>query len=289
MSGRWTGCGYTARAAPLVLSVFLVPVARGQIEFSASLEHRRVLQCEAIRVTLRIVNNGERPVLLGEHGNAHLAFRVERRPGYPVRDGSAPVKIAPVAIHPRQAETVEVEISRSFAFGRTGPYTVWPKMEHGSRVYRAGRLSLDVVPGFEVAVLTASVVDAEGRGTRRMSLRTLSRENGERLYLRVDGARKSICYGIYDLGRYLGYAPPLIRVDAAGRIHVLHQSRPLRYTHSVHSGSGYPLDRTFYTAGDRTADLRLDEHGEIHVHGVVAYRGDVSADRPKIPSFTPFE
>ncbi len=282
------GRGAALRTAALCLAV-LGGNAFGQIGASSFLLHDRVLQCEAVELTLRITNDGAAPIVIGPDGNATIHVRAERQPGYPVSHNPGGVRTESVTVLPRQTGTVSMDISQSHALGRTGPYTIWASLEYEGDFFGAGRLFLDVVPGFEVSEMTVSVVDEKGSARRRISLRTLSRESGQHLYLRVDSTSDSICYGIFDLGRYLGFDPPSMRIDASGQIHVLHQSRPLRYTHSVHTGLGYPQDSTFYTRGNQAAEIRLDDEGAGYVYGVVPYEGNISTERPEIRSFNPFE
>ncbi len=77
-------------------------------------------------------------------------------------------------------------------------------------------------------------------------------------------------------------------MDAAGQIHVLHQSGPTRYTHSTFSPDAVPMDTEFVGRQGQAAQLAVDETGKVVVRGGNVYTGDVSVDRPQIRAFNPF-
>jgi len=263
--------------------------AGAQVEVSARMYNDQYLQCEDIQTLVTIQNQTPWPVTFGEGGNAEIAFRIERRPGVTIQDSGAPVVVDRYEILPGRKATLEVEISRSYDIGKTGPYTLWPRVTHKEQTYSGSRMVMDVVPGFNVVSKKMAFEGEDGVENRLVSIRTISRENAQFAFLRVENDRGTYCYGLDELGRYVGTAKPKLLADASGRIHVLHLSRPSRYTYGIHTRDGTAVDRKFYTKQLAEASLGYNDKGSVIVSGVSQYEGDTTVERPKVHKFDPFE
>lgn len=264
-------------------------LAAAQVEVSCRLYNDQYLQCEDIPARVTIQNQTPWPVTFGEEGNAGIAFRIERRPGQTSPDSDVPIEIDPHEILPGRKATLEVDLTRSYDIGRTGPYTLWPKVIHKEQTYTGSRIVMDVVPGFNVVSKKIAFEGEEGIEKRLVSVRTISRENAQFAFLRVESSEGTTCYGLDELGRYLGTAKPKLLADASGRIHVLHLSRPRRYTYGIHNMNGTALDRKFFSKQLAEASLEYNKEGSVIVAGVSQYEGDTSIERPKVHKFDPFE
>jgi hypothetical protein len=62
--------------------------------------------------------------------------------------------------------------------------------------------------------------------------------------------------------------------DTRGRLHVLHQSGPARFTHSSFSSRGTPLDKQFISADGSNVRLVRTPEGGVEVVGGRVYEGD---------------
>jgi hypothetical protein len=123
-----------------------------------------------------------------------------------------------------------------------------------------------------------------GGGRFTYQLRSLARDREDHLFLRVDDDANSLCYGVFDLGSVLRVVDPVMRSDGRGRVHVLHQSAPTRFTHSVFEPDGQPVSSQFWTGRSSGVALQLTEDGDIIVTGAQAYRGDKVVAPPSVDS-----
>ena len=268
----------------LMVGFGFVGAAPAQIQLTARAEHPRVLQYERIRVEFKVANLSAYPLPVGGADGAKLTFRVERRPGFPLDLEEAGVSIEPFVVAPRKTTTGWADLTLAYNMGKTGPYPLQARLDWDGVRNQSSRFYVDVVPGLVVRTLNIGVED----GQRQVSLRTLSRDQTQRLFLRVEDNRKQVCYGVQDLGRFLRYEKPNLMVDAAGQVHVLHQSGPTRYTHSIHTSDAVPVRSEFVGKQGQAAQLIVDKSGKVGVSGAEVYTGDVSVDRPQIRSFDPF-
>ena len=153
-----------------------------------------------------------------------------------------------------------MDLLRSYALQFTGPYTARVHLRFGETTLAGTKQYLDVVPGFELQNIKvprggnlSDILDC--------SLRTLNRGNREQLFLRL---------------------------DRRGFVHVLHQSAPTRYTHSVHSNEGEPLSKEFHTKGDSSVRFADATDNSLQVKGALPYEGDLSVTFPELPDAPAF-
>ncbi len=269
-------------AAGLLLAA--VP-AGAQIEVSSRLEHDRVLMFEPIRVEVTVQNRTGLTLRLGDpeaEDGATLEVDVEAGRGEYLARRDRPLLDEPVTIGPRQVATIRLELRSLFRFRQQGPHTLRVGLRWDDELIPGGRRFFDILPGMELASFRALLADPPG-ARRTVSLRTLNRERMEFLFLRIDDEREDLCYGVFNLGTVVRVFPPVLRMDAADRIHVLHQSAPARFTHSIIEASGTPVGLTYYNPmGGVRPELREDERGAIEPVGVRPYSGDPIVERPGV-------
>ena len=285
MTKAWSGIPVRSAASAVfpdpralalaVLSVALLPVRSGaQVEVSCRLRHGRVLQYEPVEATVVIRNNTAEPLRFrGSGANARLGFDIEQSPGVLVMPTGERLVPAGFTVAPGGTASADVNLLYAYQIRATGPYTVTARVDWNGRSHLSGRQFLDVLPGLEVARLDA-VVPGEGGGPRVFSLRTLTRDREERLFLRVEDERAGQCYGVIDLGGAVRQFPPSLQVDGSGRVHVLHQAGPTRYLHSVFDARARAVNRQSYSG--ELADVRMSrtEGGDVVVDGGTPARGD---------------
>jgi hypothetical protein len=259
-----------------------------QIDLSARPLHPRFLQGEVLEVLCRVVNRGLDPIELGPGGNAEFRMVIERKPGYEIDGSGRPVVGQPITIAPRRGETFTLNLSKTHHVGRTGPYTLFARLRFGDEVYASSHAFLDVVPGLVLKSVRAAV-PGERADRRVFSLRSMMRDGSERLFLRIDADRSSVCYGVLDLGRLMGFFAPQLEIDAEGRSHVLHLSSPTQYTYSIYGPNGEPVSATFLQRQSGPARLDQDDAGGVAVQGVQPLRNAEAGQRPPIRTFDPFE
>jgi hypothetical protein len=261
----------------LLASALCAASARGQIDVRCTIAYPRVLQFEPIVATLRIDNHMGEPIELSGSGpDARVSFDVEESPGVLVEPSDVPVLPKPVRIQPQDAAEAKVNLLSAYRISHAGPYTITARVRWGGKVFISPRVFLDVLPGLEIEKMVSGMPG--GQGMRTYTLRTLSRDRSERVFLRIEDEDRNTCYGVYDLGRIVRLFKPRLAVDGLGHIHVLHQSGPWQYTHTEFTADGRPVNQELYSSQGATVRMDRGEDGVVSVDGAEPIRTDGSEE-----------
>lgn len=263
--------------------------AAAQVDLSARLQHSRVLQFEPVVATVRIENQSAGPITVGAGGEVQLHFDIWMRPGDLLPERADAVVPEAFTVEAGRSVSVVVNLTDRYSLTRLGPYTVRGRLAMGERMVSTSRLNLEVVPGLELQRVEATVDGGLHGPLRKCALLTLPRDGREHLFLRFDDPETSVCHGVHDLGTLIRYTPPVLAVDRLSHVHVLHQSAPTRYTHSVFRVDGAPVASSFYTKGPAAVRLETAQDGTLVVVGGQPYAGDVSVQMPRLPAVPSFE
>jgi len=238
--------------------------AWGQIEVRCTLAQNSVLQFERVEATVAIYNvSGGYMVFGGPEANSHLSFRVERSSGVvvpPNRDVTWP---SPVRLASGEQSSRTFDLQRYFAIPEPGAYAVVAVVHWRGRTFRSQKLFFDVARGVEIDRLSLTPPSAPD-ALYTFSLRTLHRGAGDYALLRVDDETRDLCLGVYELGRILRVYRPTIQIDDFSHVHVLHQSGPNLFTHTVFTAQGLPISQNVHASGG-AARLRKQPNGELIV------------------------
>lgn len=254
--------------------------AHGQVELKLRIANSTVLHMEPIHASLTVINGDGTDLSIGEtNGNSRLFFDIEVNPGRVVFRTDAPLfrKLASIPAH--KSATLEFNLLPLYQLRAPGAYSVIARMHGPGGLVTSSRQFLDIVPGMAVASMAKT-----GRDDVRYTyqLRTISRDRKEHLFLRVDDEARSLCYGVLDLGSLIRLVDPVLRSDGRGRVHVLHQSAPTRFTHSVFESDGEPISSKFYSGIASSVALQTTEDGDIVIAGALPYRGDKAVAPPSV-------
>jgi hypothetical protein len=143
-------------------------------------------------------------------------------------------------------------------------------VEWGGKVFISPKLFLDVLPGLEISKLVAGIPE-DPNAVRSYTLRTLNRDRNEVVFLRINDDDRDMCYGVFELGAIVRLFKPKLQTDEVGNIHVLHQSGPWQFTHSIVTPNGDPVLQEVYSADGSTIELKRAEGGQIVVQGGQLY------------------
>ena len=229
-----------------LLAVFLVPgLARAQLSISCRMKHTRVLQFERMAMEISCRNDTGRTLTLGgKDSDVALYLEFLQTPDYPVAPKGSFLLDAPVELIPHKVTRVEVNLRDYFFVQETGPFSARAKLVWGDYKYTAKKAYLDIVPGLEIASAMARTLD--GTAVRHFSLRTLHRDMGNHLFLRIDDQAEDLCLAVHELGRFMRDVTPQLQADASSNVHILHLSGPGVFTHTVVSAEGVPQDQTLH-------------------------------------------
>lgn len=257
MVARWISAFLTALA--------LVPAGLAQVQITCQIDPTRVLPLEPLVATVRIENQSAFPIEVGEgDGGATFAFMVESTPGRAVnliRDPDQPSFTVPA----RGRFEATYFLHDTYDVRQPRPYTVQARLIWRNQVFTSPRINLEVVPGLEIAKVSAVILgdEPEVSARRTYALRTLSRNQQEVLIARVDDPDRHLCYGVINLGRLVRSTPPVIRVDGEGRAHVLHRSSPYGYAYHVLGPNGRVVSQEGVATEGEAVSLAEDGQGQI--------------------------
>jgi hypothetical protein len=259
------------------LWILMVTGAFAQIDVRCVLANKEVLLYEPVLVTMQIINNtGEDLIVNGPKANASLDFEIEQDSGDLANPKGALLFPDGLMIPSRKTVVRRINLLNSYELRRAGPYDIRARVVWNGTAFLSPKVLLDVVPGIEIDRFAAGVPG--GGGVRTSTLRMQQRERSDHLFIRIEDEGQGQCLGVYDLGPLVRLYKPRIQMDGAGNIHVLHQSGPWRYTHSVFSPDGVPVNRQYYTA--ELGDVGFEETGDgtVEIKGGGKYSGE-----PEIP------
>ncbi len=251
-----------ARYFMVLLWVGLLPLTgRGQIEVGCKLSASTYLAFEEIPVTVEIVNQSSRPLVIGgRDAEAYLSFdiRNNRSEGIERRSGS---NMSPITVPPRTTITHKLNLLQFYDMRKIGAYTLKARVEWKDRYYYSANCYFDVIRG---DVLARIISEYEPSQTfRNYTLECINRDRMEIAFLRIDD--DSACYGVIPLGKIIKLYKPVLIADADGVIHVLLHSGPAAFTEYVISADGNFLDQRVLETEDGMPAVTLDESGKVHV------------------------
>ena len=263
------------RALPVLLLLFLLlPLAAlAQIEIDWSLDHNRTLLMEPVRADVRISNYTGIPLDFSPGtGNARLLFTIEDDPSSYVRASGRPVIPVPFVVPDGETRSIGVDLLQSYRIVRGQPYLVTPEIAFRGLRFSGRRLSLEVQPGLEILSRTYGIPSSGN--ARKVSLRTLNRDRYEHLFFRLDDPSTGYCLCTVDLGGLIRFVQPALQMDSRNVFHVLHQTRPDRFSHAMFTYDGAPAGTEFYIAASGSIRLVRDADGTVSVIGGTRFEPD---------------
>jgi hypothetical protein len=246
--------------------------AQAQIEVSWTLAHNRTVLMEPILATIRIANYSGQALDLTPRGNAGLSFDVEDQPTSTVGGTGNTLVRQAVIIPSGDTREVVVNLLDAYRIVKGQSYMLTPVLEFGGMRFLGPRLSLEVQPGIEL--LRRDYGMPSSGNARTVSLRLIHRDRGDRVFFRIDNPATGFCLGVYELGRVIRFFVPRLEQDRDGLFHVLHQSGPDRFVHSMFDGDGVSRGVTIYSAEVGGIQMTRDETGAVQVTGGTAYEED---------------
>ncbi len=245
---------------------------QAQIEVTWSLVHNRTILMEPVKAVVRLANYSGRDLDLTPNGTARLYFDVEDQPTSTVPNTGQPLVRKAVIIPANETRDIEVNLLDAYRIVKGQSYMLTPVLEFDGTRFFGARLSLEVQPGIEL--LKRDYGMPSSGDARTVSLRQIYRDLGDRLFVRIDNSSTGYCLGAYELGRLIRFFVPRLEQDRNGFFHVLHQSGPDRFVHSVFDYDARSRGQTFYSSEVSNIRLARTENGDVEVVGGTAYVED---------------
>jgi len=284
------GVGRALRAAMLGAAGWLVLAAtpvQAQTEVRVTMDHDKFVLFEPMVAEVEITNNSGRPIRIGgEDRNAELRFEIKDNRGHLLDARAGAPEIREMLVEPWTRAAASVDLLRNFVITQAVPYSVKAVLTTEQGSHSSAPVSAEVVPGMSIMQLQG-VVEETGEN-RIYELLTTNRNQREVLFLRIDNADRSSCYGVYDLGNVVRIRPPQMLFNERGQLCVLFQSGPARFTHHLFSARGMPIQKRYYTG--RTGWTRMEKNpdGTVTLVNAEEYQGDpytMPYETPRVRAF----
>ncbi len=238
---------------PLVLLLGILMSAASsacaQLELELTMEHRSYLLGEAFTARVRVRNELDVPLVLGDdYSNAELFIELIRDKSSGESESDRQPVSRQTVIMPGTDKLELVEITSLFSLTRPGGYRLRVGIRHEGYLYLSASTGFDLVQGIEMLTVRRglsgySEIDLE------YSLRYWRRSGGEHAFLVISDKTNSTIYGTFRLGPVVRVNPPAIRFDKQGRAIVVHQSGRNRFTRSLFEadpGGAFLLGQTHH-------------------------------------------
>lgn len=135
------------------------------------------------------------------------------------------------------------------------------------KYYSSNRKAIEITDGVQVWTQTVGATDAQGGGSRKISLLTnrLAKEN--RLYARIMNPDTGVVLACYSLGPVFIFSPPEYTLDDKNQLNVLQMVGPRQYFYTQIDANGKILQRTSYIDGKSSPKLSREDTGFVVVKG----------------------
>ncbi len=265
--------------------LFTAGYGMAQLEVRVELENNVVLLYETVIAQVKIMNNSSEKILLADYGAARLSFIVEdsARDKLVARTKTR-ILSSPVVLQPWLEETVKVNLLSAYQLRQASAYKVLARIHWENKDFTSNRAFLDVVNGMNLVEKRATLQGSSEMGT--YTLLALHRDGKQQLFLRLTNDPRELCYGVYALGPYIRMQMPEMSFDGQGRMHVLHQSAPARFTHSIMNQR--MVSSEYYSGASGQVNL-VRQSGTVMVEGGRDYVGDASVAPRKTKRLTPVQ
>ncbi len=244
-----------------------------EVEVQMNINPTRALLHESVVANLTVANNSSLPIRLGgPNANADIDFDLSEMNGRTVRERqNRSLPETPLLIEPFTTVSFEIDLVSSHMLVKALPYKVVCRIitEEGSFV--SNQAYFDVLPG--TAIVSRTI--RRGDVARRYLLAYLYRDNHAQLFLRVENHDGSICHGVYNFGNYIRIQEARLEFDYSGRVHLLFQSGPRRFSHYILTEHGQTEQKKFYSGIANRIGLSRSSEGEVSVVGGEPYAGDM--------------
>ncbi len=246
----------------------------GQIQVDLKLNRKIYLRHEPITGKLSIINRAGRDLVFGDsNGLSWLDFTVTDSRGHLISPARDVKNAKPIVISSGQVYEQKVTINQFYPMAAKGNYHVkavvtFPQI---NRVFQSKVIPVQISDGQAMWSQIVGVPQGHPKAGSYREYSLMTYYHGSRtksLYFRLRDSDTGRVFKTYPLGDYLSVQPPVHHIDRENRLHVLHMSSPLKYTHSIVSIDGDPVSRKGYVAkGADRPELRRSDFGDVTVVG----------------------
>jgi len=284
--------GLTARAIRLLLgglaSFVFFSTAAAQIQVNISLSRNLYMIYEPVICTVSITNLAGRELLLADTPkDKWFGFQVETLSGRPLPTVQNEYRNEPLSIGPGQTIRRSVNLTPLYPITEFGSYRIRASIFVSAlnRYFSSSPLSMEVTEGRVLWEQTVGVpLDSGLPGKNRTyTLLTHRLPSSTRLYLRVRDEDRGIVYSTTQLGRFLSFGTPEVKLDRRNEIHIIHNMAPKEFLYSHFGLDGKVRKQLAYQDWGSRPVLVPTTDGGISVVGGTAYDPKATPPERQLP------
>lgn len=226
----------------LLLLVFACPLfaikddATNPISVGMLFDHPTYIVGEEIPIHVMIRNNTPFEIVLGRGGTPPADFEVYQYhsdSAFPLRTDRTKIGLpVPLKLAPNQTRNFTLKISNAVEMQKEGTYVVtFGAIYNGIRYDTESKL-IHVIPGIVVSQ-GLQLFKNDPTRQRQIFLVRSSREQTERLFLRVEDRPDGRFFPTVMLGAYLPLVEPRMNIADNGEVVVLHRATPEYFVRNV--------------------------------------------------------
>jgi hypothetical protein len=222
-------------AALLVCAALIAGVAAGQqVEMTLTLAYNVFVVGEPVLVQLEALNTTRDLLDIGgKDSKDALVVEISRGGEYnEVAPFNTASIVSPFQVNPGQSFQRKVELDKWFPVVEEGKYFVRFVIVHDGLRYESSKKSFDVVPGIPITDGVQMFVKRQNQ-KRLFKLVFWSRNQTDRLFLRIEDEPSGKVWDSLDLGALLRSSGPKIDISPEGEVTVLHRSTQDAYIRTV--------------------------------------------------------
>ncbi len=271
----------------LACFVFL-STAAAQIQVNISLSRNLYMIYEPVICTVSITNlAGQELRLADTPKDKWFGFQVETMSGRPLPTVQSGYRNEPLTIGPGQTIRRSVNLTPLYPITEFGSYRIRASIfvPELNRYFSSSPLSMEVTEGRVLWEQTVGVPPDKGLPgkDRTYTLLTHRLPSSTRLYLRVRDKERGIVYATTQLGRFLSFGNPEVRLDRSNEIHIIHNMAPKEFLYSHFGLDGKVRKQQAYQDWGSRPVLVPTTDGGISVVGGTAYDPKATPPERQLP------
>lgn len=268
--------------------------AAAQVRVGLSFKRKLFVLYEPIVAAVTIENMSGRPLVLESIGQQRwFGFSIETGDGRPVPPVDPNYDVERVAIAPGEKLRRAVNITPLFPLQEFGSYSVKASIyvDAFQRYFSSPPEIIEVTEGRPIWQEVVGVPGGDGPPElRTITLLSHRLSRSTRLYARIEDKARGKIYAMHQLGTFLSFGKPEVKLDVRNEIHVLQNSAPKQFLYTHLGLDGEVLAQQIYRDAGVRPSLVKDGHGQVAVVGgrpytpgeeeAAAEASDKAGDRP---------
>lgn len=250
--------------------------AVAQVRVGISLKRPLYMIYEPIICTVSITNlTGGELALADTPRHQWFGFQIETLSGRPVPPNDLAYRNEPLVVEPGQTVRRSVNLTPMFPLGEFGGYRIRATVFAAAfnRYFSSPPLNVEISEGRTIWEQTVGVPPHSGQEgkTRHYALLTFRLSSYTMLYLRASDPDRGRIYCTTQLGKFLAYGSPQVRLDRNNEIHILHNMAPKEFLYSHFGLDGKPRSQQAYQDWGTRPVLVPTTEGGVSVLGGTAF------------------